>query len=245
MHSTRLACFAMATFGTIVAACSDGRTPTQLDRPSFEQTQNPVDGAEFGFTAGWLKGQTVQFFYHKPFFCRTPVADGGPVGSTTACEAGSDGTVDPRPGKIPILFVMTPIGFRPAESTLQCPIVGHCINHPSTIDLSRLFGAGAANAPLPAHSHVVDQAEGNFWELHVIGVKGPVTWDQVVAGKSLAAVRALQAADPTGTKITPEILTNVYLFSPLEARSVSLRESATGSGRRRACDMRSLCSRGD
>jgi len=171
-----------------------------------------VDGAEFGFTAGWLQGQTVQFFYHKPFFCRTPVADGGPVGSTTGCEAGSDGTVDPRPGHIPILFVMTPLGFRPAESTLQCPIVGHCINHPSTIDLSRLFGAGAANAPLPAHSHIVDQAEGNFWELHVIGVKDPATWDQVVAGKSLAAVRALQAADPTGTKITPEILTNVYLF---------------------------------
>ena len=68
------------------------------------------------------------------------------------------------------------------------------------------------SAPLPAHSHVVDQAEGNFWELHVIGVKDPATWDQVVAGKSLAAVRALQAADPTGTKITPEILTNVYLF---------------------------------
>ena len=59
MHSTRVACFALATFGTIVAACSDGRTPTQLDRPSFEQTQNPVDGAEFGFTAGWLKGQTT------------------------------------------------------------------------------------------------------------------------------------------------------------------------------------------
>src|SRR5712691_13100435 len=75
-----------------------------------------------------------------------------------------------------------------------------------------LYLYGAANAPLPAHSHVVDQAEGNFWELHVIGVKDPATWDQVVAGKSLAAVRALQAADPTGAKITGDIPTNVYLF---------------------------------
>ena len=58
----------------------------------------------------------------------------------------------------------------------------------------------------------MDQVEGNWWELHVIGVKDPATWDQVVAGKSLTAVRALQAADPTGAKITPEILTNVYLF---------------------------------
>src|SRR5439155_8723673 len=136
-------------------------------------------------------GTTVQFFYHKPFFCRTPVEDGNPVGSSTDCELGSDGTADPRPGNIPTLFVMTPIGFRPAEATLQCPIVGHCINHPSTIDLSRVFGAGTENAPLPAHSHIVDQAEGNWWELDVVGVKDRATWDQIVAGKSLATVRAL------------------------------------------------------
>src|SRR5205823_3414126 len=88
---------------------------------------------------------SVQFFYHKPFFCRTPVEDGNAVGSTTACEVGSDGTVDPRLGSIPILFVMTPIGFRPAESTLQCPVVGHCINHPSTIDLSRVVVAAISS----------------------------------------------------------------------------------------------------
>src|SRR5438552_18305440 len=105
MRSARLACFAMATLGTFVAACSDGRTPTQLDRPSFDQTQNSVDGAEFGFTAGWLKGQTVQFVDHKPFFCATPVADGGPGGSTPAWQAGCDGTVAPRPGERPIRFV--------------------------------------------------------------------------------------------------------------------------------------------
>jgi hypothetical protein len=86
------------------------------------------------------------------------------------------------------------------------------LHQPSTIDLSRLFGSGAANAPLPAHSHIVDQVEGNWWELHVIGVKDPATWDQIVAGKSLATVRALQQADPAGARITGDILTNVYLF---------------------------------
>src|SRR5204863_211340 len=95
---------------------------------------------------------------HPPYFhdgSAATLADGNAVGSTTACEVGSDGTVDPRLGSIPILYVMTPIGFRPAESTLQCPMVGHCINHPSTIDLSRVFGPGTENAPLPAHSHIV------------------------------------------------------------------------------------------
>jgi hypothetical protein len=207
----------------ILSACSDSSTtPTQptsgpraaaVSGPSAAaESHNAVDGADFGFTAGWLKGSTVQFFYHKPFFCRTPVEDGLPVGSTSDCEAGSDGTVDPRPGNIPVLFVMTPLGFRPDESTLQCPIVGHCINHPSTIDLSRLFGPDVANAPLPAHSHIVDQVSGNWWELHVIGVKDLATWNAIVAGKSLATARALQAADPGAVHITADILTNTYLF---------------------------------
>ena len=171
-------------------------------------------GAQSDFTPGWFKGKTVQFFYHtNNFFCRTPVADGQPVGSTSMCEVGSDGTVDPRPGGAkPTLFVMTPLGFRPDESTLHCPIVGQCINHPSTIDLSRLFGPSEANAPLPAHSHIIDTITGNWWELKVVGVKDLTTWNEVVAGKSLATVRSLQAADPNAVHITADNDTNTYLF---------------------------------
>jgi hypothetical protein len=174
--------------------------------------QHPAH-AQTGTTPGWFDGRTVTFFYHNnDFFCRTPVEDGRPVGSTTGCEVGSDGTVDPRPGNIPTLFVMTPVGFRPDASTLHCPIVGSCINHPSTIDLSRLFGPGSANAPLPAHSHIIDQVNGNWWELKVIGVKDLPTWNTIVAGKNLATVRALQAADPNQTHITGDAFTNTYLY---------------------------------
>ena len=203
-----------ALAASALAACSDSTTlPTQTraDRPAMA-SHNAVDGADFGFTAGWFDGRTVSFFYHKPFFCATPVEDGLPVGSSTGCEAGSDGTEDPRPGNIPTLYVMTPLGFRPDESTLQCPTVGHCINHPSTIDLSRLFGPSTANAPLPAHSHIVEVVSGNWWELEVIGVKALATWNDIVAGKSLETVRALQAADPGAVHITPDIATNTYLF---------------------------------
>jgi|SRR5579884_33565 len=175
--------------------------------------------AQTGFTPGWFNGKTVQFFYHtNNFFCRTPVEDGRAVGSTSGCEVGSDGTVDPRLGPIPTLFVMTPLGFRPDVSTLHCPVVGNCINHPSTIDLSRLFGPTTANAPLPAHSHIVAQAGQNWWELKVIGVKDLATWNQIVAGKSLATVRALQAADPSQTHITADTFTNTYLFFEVKNR---------------------------
>ena len=207
--------FAGAALATALTACSDSSsTPTQAS-PGGEvaiDSHNAVDGADFGFTDGWFAGQTVRFFYHKPFFCRTPVEDGLPVGSTSDCEVGSDGTVDPRPGQIPDLYVMTPLGFRPDESTLQCPTVGQCINHPSTVDLSRLFGASVANAPLPAHSHIIEERSGNWWELEVIGVKDLATWNAVVAGKSLETVRALQAADPGAQHITPDIPSNTYLF---------------------------------
>ena len=128
MRPSRFGCVTSCLLVTVVTACSDHGAPTQLTRdlasPSFQQTQNLVDGAEFGFTAGWFQGQTVQFFYHKPFFCRTPVEDGNAVGSTTGCEVGSDGTVDPRPGSIPTLFVMTPLGFRPAEATRRSWVDG-------------------------------------------------------------------------------------------------------------------------
>ncbi len=64
--------FTGVTLAALIAGCSDAGTPTQLHpgpmAPALQQTQNQVGDAEFGFTAGWLQGQTVQFFYHKPFF---------------------------------------------------------------------------------------------------------------------------------------------------------------------------------
>jgi hypothetical protein len=179
----------------------DGVAPDHRHYASAEAGEAP-----HGFTAGWLDGQTVQFFYTKDFFCQPPPTSGAP----SQCEVGEDGTVDPRPGPIPTLYVMTPLGFRPAEETLQCPNVGFCINHPSTIDLSRI--GGPADAPLPAHSHIIDVMHGGWWEIEVIGVKSPAAWDQIVAGKSLATVRTLQADDPTGSTITGDIPSNAYLF---------------------------------
>src|ERR1043166_7114644 len=73
-------------------------------------------GDAHGFTDGWLNGQTVRFFYTRDFFCEPPPTSGAP----SQCEVGEDGEEDPRPGPIPTLYVMTPLGFRPDSSTLQC-----------------------------------------------------------------------------------------------------------------------------
>ena len=136
------ALFAMAA---IVAGCTDQRSPSEPLSSKTSVTASAHGGASVGFTDGWENGTTVSFFYTKNFFCAEPPESGAP----TQCEVGEDGTVDPRPGKIPVLYVMTPTGFTPDVSTLQCPIAGNCIDHPSTIDLSRVFGPGFADVPLP------------------------------------------------------------------------------------------------
>ena len=167
---------------------------------------NSAAGDAKGTTGGWLDGRTVTFKYPKGFFCAEPPTSG----ATSNCELGAEAERAPRSGEnIPVLYVMTPLGFRPNESTLQCPVVGSCINHPGTIDLSRVFGAGSENAALPAHSHIVDVAKGGWWEIEVIGVTSQATWDKVVEAKSLDGVRALQAA---GEGITGDIPTNLFLF---------------------------------
>ena len=150
MQQRQLA-LALFGFGLALAAC-DRPTAVEFKSGSMLANQNAQGGAAMGFTDGWQNGTTVLFFYTKNFFCAQPPTSGAP----SQCEAGEDGTIDPRPGKKPTLYVMTPIGFRPADATLQCPVVGSCINHPSTIDLSRIFGPGSANVPLPAHSHIID-----------------------------------------------------------------------------------------
>jgi hypothetical protein len=175
-------------------------------------TASAVDGAAFGFTNGWFDGRTVQFFYHKPFFCGQPAEDGLPIGSSTGCEMGVDGEEDPRGGGIPELWTVTPLGFTPPAATLHCPVAGQCINHPTTVDLSRVLGPGTENIPLPAHSHIVDEVQGNWWEVLVIGVKDLATWNAIVAGKSIETVRQLQAADPGETHLTADIESNIYLF---------------------------------
>jgi len=213
MHTRSLSLSALFAVASMVVGCADQRSPGEPSstRSSLAANHDAHGGASVGFTDGWQNGTTVSFFYTKPFFC----SDGPPSGAPSGCEVGEDGTSDPRPGKIPVLYVMTPTGFRPDASTLQCPTPGNCINHPSTIDLSRLAGPGAANAPLPAHSHIIsssahaDGGNAGWWEIVVIGVTDPAVWDKIVAGKSLATVRALQAS---GAGITGDIRSNAYLF---------------------------------
>jgi len=161
-----------------------------------------------GFTEAWLNGQTVDLGYSHDFFCQQPPSSGAPSG----CETGAASQASPPSGPVVSAFrAVTPVGFTPPASTLQCPVAGQCIDHPSTIDLSRLFGSSASDVALPPHSHILiddESFQSAWWPLVVVGVKNLGAWNKIVAAKSEAAVQACQAAG----KCTPDIPTNTFLF---------------------------------
>ena len=210
LRLTHLATGAIALFA--LTACSDTPAPTGAEAHALHgMSANARGGAEIGRTDGWADGKTVTFHYNKPFFCAPGSSS---KDAATGCILGEEPRSAPRKGAIPVVYVAVPLGFDVAKSTLQCPEAGACINHPSTIDLSPVFGPGTEQAPLPPHSHVIgDEGAGNkggWWEIEVVGITSPAAWDRLVAGKSLETLRAIQASSEGGA--TGDIPTNLFLF---------------------------------
>lgn len=205
--------------------CADGHTPTASAELDAIEAQAPRaatnesmhghghdhglgQGVEVGTTAGWFQGEVVTFVYNQPFDCRLPLEDGGMAGSASDCVLGAATTNEPRGGNDPVVYVTVPL-FEDTEGiTLHCPVAGDCINHPSTIDLSRVFGPGTEDALLPPHSHVVDVKRGGWWEIEVNGVTTREAWDAIERERSLDEIRVQQALG----SVTPDLDTNLFLF---------------------------------
>ena len=205
-HGSKAGLLVLVAVAAAAASCSKD------DSPSSPSTPSSPAPAVLGSTPSWFEGDEVTLDYTKQFECKSPPS----AASSSGCEMGDEPQSEPaKDTDIPVLYVMTPLGFRPDASTLHCPDVGNCVAHPGTIDLSRVFGAGTANAPLPAHSHIIidiDSHKDGPWEVEVIGVKDPATWDRIAATRNLADVRQLQLNDPDESRITDDISTNLFLF---------------------------------
>ena len=175
-----------------------------------------------GTTPGWFNGRTVTFNYTADFQCTA--VPGEPSGAASGCSLGVEPTTRPSAPELdptaaaPVVYVMVPL-FEPAPpaATLHCPANQTCITHPPTMDLSRIFGAGTANAALPAHSHIVGQLAGNLWEIEVVGVTTRAAWDDLVNARSLQRVRQLQAQE--NSPLTDDIPSNLFLFFDVEDRA--------------------------
>ena len=187
-----------------------------------------------GISHDWIQGQDVNALYTEPFYCGTTT---GAVHSATGCEAGAaptsvppgvSDTTPPTPtvtnSQIDPLYIPVPLYASPPVAYTQCPSVVTCIDHPATIDLSRLAPTlGVANAsslndvPLPSHDHLLTTRNGDqpeWWNVIVIPVTSAQGLSSVEHAKDYAAVKALETVSGSGIGVlgAPEVPTNAYLW---------------------------------
>ena len=126
-------------------------------------------------------------------------------------------------GNIDPLYIPVPLYSTPPVTYNQCSSAITCIDHPATIDLSRLasvLGAPAAaldNVPLPGHDHLLTTRNGDqpeWWNVIVIPVTSAAGLNSVETAKSYSAVKALENQPDSGIGVAGvgEVPTNAYLW---------------------------------
>ena len=213
---TLVASLAVVAAGGVgmVAAGASAPTPSNA-------VHNGVGINEFGMTQAYFNGHTTSFTYSKGFFCDRRV----PSAATSGCEAGANYKVSPSMNFDP-LYITVPLGFTVPTMSMECPSAIACVDHPGTIDLSRLEPAlkglypqltaaqltGALkNFATPGHEHFITTANGDkpeWWDVKVIGVTSKSEWDAINAHRSFAFLN--QQVNKKLT--TPIIPTNLFLY---------------------------------
>jgi hypothetical protein len=172
-----------------------------ISQVAFDNPSSAAGDAK-GFINGWLDGETVPLRYTRLYFCAEPPQSA----VSTKCEVGGAATIAPRGGRIPTIYALAPVGFKPDPSTVHCPGGTVCLNHPHALDLSRIGGPDSVFAP--AHSHVITSRQSGWHHTVNIRVTSLAAWNEIAAARNLKTVRGLQAAGRVG----PDIPTNVYFF---------------------------------
>lgn len=185
-----------------------------------------------GISRDWIDGQDVEALYTEQYFCDLSVS----TASSSGCEAGAPpaqvppGVADrtaPSPtvtnNNIDPLYIPIPLYASPPVTYNQCASAITCIDHPATIDLSRLastLGTPASaltNVPLPGHDHLLTTRNGDqpeWWNVIVIPVTSPQGLATVENAKNYNAVKALETVPNSGIGVpgAPEVPTNAYLW---------------------------------
>jgi hypothetical protein len=184
-------------------------------------SQRGVDG--YGMTKAFYNGKTHDFTYNLGFFCDTTV----PSAATTGCEAGATFVHPPSPQHSPI-YITVPLGFAIPQRMLDCPNALTCIDHPGTIDLTRVepalkalfpkdsdaqLTAALRNIDVPGHDHFIDtlaKGKPQWWEVRIVVVDNAATYRTLQAKKSLPYLQSLlNRHDKYVIGVVP---TNLFLY---------------------------------
>jgi hypothetical protein len=178
---------------------------------------------EFGMTKAFYAGKTRNFTYNKGFFCDTKVSSA----ASSACEAGASYIKAPAKDFDP-LYITVPLGFTEPMNMLECPDALVCVDHPGSIDLSRLepalkglyptltdaqLTAALKNFAVPGHDHFItttNAGQAEWWDVRIIGVTSRHTYEEIREHKSFAYINHL-LKEKNKTVVGP-IPTNLFLF---------------------------------
>jgi len=197
--------------GVAVAAT----TPSNAMSPGHGQN-------EFGLTQANFKGHTVNFRYTKGFFCDTSV----PAVSSSGCEVGAKFNHAPSSADFDPLYVVVPLGFKVRAMKMECPSNLICVDHPGTLDMTRLEPAlkplypqltdaqltdALKNFATPGHNHFITTKAGGrreWWDVRVVGVTNKAVYNDIVSHKSTSYLLKQVRAGKT----TPVLRSNLFLF---------------------------------
>ena len=178
---------------------------------------------QFGMTASFFNGGTVNFNYTFGFYCDRTI----PAASSSGCEVGANYVKPPQSDFDP-LIITVPLGFNEPMNMLECPSGLVCVDHPGTLDLTRIEPAlkplypNLSNAALtdalknfvtPGHDHFITTTNGGvpeWWDVKVVGVTSQTVFNNIRAHKSYAYIQSLQAAH--NPNVTATIPTNLFLY---------------------------------
>jgi hypothetical protein len=176
---------------------------------------------EYGMTKAFFNGRAVSFTYAKGFYCDRHVTSA----ATSGCEVGAPFVVPPAKSFDP-LYITVPLGFTVPSMSMACPSSLVCVDHPGTIDLSRLepalkglypqytvaqLTAALGNAATPGHAHFITTRNGGraeWWDVLVVGVTSRAEWNAITAHRSFAFLDHQVIKKMT----TPIIPTNLFLY---------------------------------
>ena len=210
----------------VIATASVGVAVAGVNNPASNASNIPGRGiGESGMTQANYDGVPLDFTYSKGFFCDTTVAST----ATSKCEAGASyNSLPPAAGHEDPLYITVPLGFSLPMNMLDCPDTLVCVDHPGTIDLTRLEPAlkplypnltdaqlteALKNFAVPGHDHFIDDTNrGNaeWWDVRIVGVTSPATYADIKAHRSASYIQHLVAAhDPN---VVGPIPTNMFLY---------------------------------
>jgi hypothetical protein len=220
-------------FGLIVAGAivigglvTGGIALAGVNDPASNASNIPGRGInEFGMTVANYDGVPLDFTYGKGFFCDTSVAST----ASSKCEAGATyNHLPPAANHQDPLYVTVPLGFTVPMNMLQCPDQRVCVDHPGTLDLTRLEPAlkplypsltdeqltdALKNFAVPGHDHFIDDTNRGlpeYWNVEIVGVTSPSTYAAIQAHRSVDYISNLvHRHDPT---VVGPIPTNLFLY---------------------------------